>query len=166
MEVLKGKGVYRMNQYILFFALSIGSSLHPAWAQLPKRVVSGLVTSKEDGSAIAGVLVYVKGTKNFSGSQQDGMYYIELTDQDTVLVFEMEGFRKQEVRVTESASLNVTLIRGSDSVLRSEQLLRFHNGQGIVLTGFFGYTVGGGNNVREAEAGFEAVSQPVARCGG
>ena len=89
---------------------------HPARAQSQGRVVSGLVTCSEDGSSIAGVLVYVKGTKNFSGTQQDGMYYIVLTDRDTVLVFQMEGFRTKEVRVNESTNLNVKLFRGCDSV--------------------------------------------------
>jgi CarboxypepD_reg-like domain len=104
-----------MSRYILFLVLLIGGS--PLWAQTTKRVVSGSVTCSEDGSAIPGVLVYVKGTDNFSGTQQDGMYYIELTDRDTVLIFKMEGFHKREVRAPESCSLNVTLARGSDSAL-------------------------------------------------
>ena len=127
-----------MNQYLLLFAFLMGVSQRPALAQSTKRVVSGLVTAREDGSAIAGVLVYVKGTKNFSGTQQDGMYYIELNDRDTILVFEMEGFQKREVKVTEASSLNVTLVKGNDSALRSNQFLRFHDGQGMVLGDSFG----------------------------
>lgn len=76
------------------------------------RVVSGLVTCQEDGTGLPGVLVYSKGTKNNSGTQQDGMYYIEVTDRDSVLVFSLDEFQTREVRLTKADNYPIALVRG------------------------------------------------------
>ena len=77
----------------------------------PGRIISGLVTTQEEKSALPGVLVYVKGTKNFSGSQQDGVYYIEVTGADSVLVFRYDGYQTKEIRLNSSCEYNVVLCK-------------------------------------------------------
>jgi peroxiredoxin len=76
------------------------------------RVVSGQVICQEDGTGLPGVLVYSKGSKNSSGTQQDGMYYIEVTDRDSVLVFSLDEFQTREVRLTKADNYPVVLARG------------------------------------------------------
>ena len=78
------------------------------------RVISGLVTTQEEKSALPGVLVYVKDTKNFSGTQQDGMYYIEVKAADSVLVFRSDGYQTKEVRLTSACEYNVVLCKATD----------------------------------------------------
>ena len=102
------------------------SATNPIFSQKTSRVISGLVTSKEEGHSLPGVLVYVKGTQNFSGTQQDGMYYIEVTGKDSVLVFSYDDCRTKEVRLSQSDNYNVSLEYGqplpAEPVLPKNQL--------------------------------------------
>lgn len=75
----------------------------------PTRTISGLITSAEDGAILEGVRVQVKGAGMISGSQQDGAYYIPVTDADTVLVFSRDDLLTQEVRLTNSTDLSVQM---------------------------------------------------------
>lgn len=94
------------------FLLLIVLPLYLANAQKAGRVISGLVTSQEERIAMPGVLVYVKGSKNFSGTQQDGVYYIEVTATDSVLVFRYDGCAPKEVKLShETNEYNVVLCR-------------------------------------------------------
>jgi hypothetical protein len=80
-------------------------------AQGSSRVISGLVTSLEEKAPLPGVLVYVKGTKNVSGTQQDGVYYIEVTPKDSVLVFRYDEYGTKEVRLTGANEYNIVLCK-------------------------------------------------------
>jgi hypothetical protein len=75
-------------------------------------VISGLVTSQEERTALPGALVYVKGTKNASGTQQDGVYYIEVNPRDSVLVFCYDEYQTKEIRLTAANEYNVVLCKG------------------------------------------------------
>jgi peroxiredoxin len=94
-----------------FLALLFAPDL---FAQKYSRTVSGLVTTREEGASLPGVLVYVKGTNNTSGTQQDGMYYIEVTDHDSTLVFRYDDYQTQEVCLDKggNCNYNVVLCRG------------------------------------------------------
>ncbi len=93
----------------LFFVFVTAQMTH---AQHSSRTISGLVTSQEDGAPLEGVLVSVKGRSLASGTQQDGMYYIEVTDRDSVLLFSLNEFQTREVRLGESTDYNVALGKG------------------------------------------------------
>ncbi|HEY6902067.1 MAG TPA: redoxin domain-containing protein [Puia sp.] len=73
------------------------------------RTISGLVTCKEDASPLEGVLVYTKGAQKISGSQQDGMYYLEVSDKDSVLIFKHNEFQTQEIKLTSNTEYNIAL---------------------------------------------------------
>jgi len=65
----------------------------------PQRVVvSGKVTSAEDGLPIPGVNILEKGTLNGTTTDFDGIYRIEVSEGAT-LVFSYIGYEKQEVEV-------------------------------------------------------------------
>lgn len=97
--------MYRLSLYLLFFCMAVTVG---AIAQ-PTRTISGLITSAEDGAILEGVRVQVKGAGMISGSQQDGAYYIPVTDADTVLVFSRDDLLTQEVRLTNSTDLSVQM---------------------------------------------------------
>ncbi|MBN9381002.1 MAG: carboxypeptidase-like regulatory domain-containing protein [Chitinophagaceae bacterium] len=83
-----------------------------AAGQPARRTISGLVTSEEDGTPLEGVQILAKGSRATSGTQQDGMYYIQVTGEDSVLVFSREGFAVREVRLTAATDYNIQLRQG------------------------------------------------------
>lgn len=70
--------------------------------------VSGKVTSGEDGSALPGVNIAVKGTSRGTSSDADGNYQINAPAGST-LVFSFIGFTTQEVAIGNRTTINVTL---------------------------------------------------------
>jgi len=79
--------------------------------QTRQRLITGLITSADDGVTLEGAAVWVKGTKNYSGSQPDGIYYLPVTPRDSVLVFFHEGFDLQEIHLNHETEYNVQLRR-------------------------------------------------------
>lgn len=78
-----------------------------AWAQSP--VVEGKVTAADDGSAMPGVSVLVKGTSNGTSTDVNGTFRLTAPSEDAVLIFSFIGFATQEIRVGNQTILNVTL---------------------------------------------------------
>ncbi len=70
--------------------------------------MSGRVTSSDDGSALPGVSVQVKGTTRGTTTDADGKYRINVSG-NARLVFSFIGFSSQEVAVGNRASVNVAL---------------------------------------------------------
>ncbi|MCW5910189.1 MAG: TonB-dependent receptor [Cyclobacteriaceae bacterium] len=77
------------------------------WAQ--ERVISGKVTSAEDGTGLPGVNVVLKGTAIGSVTDADGNYKISVPVQGGVLVFSFIGLTSQEATIDERSVLNVSL---------------------------------------------------------
>ena len=80
-----------------------------------QRMVTGKVTSSEDGSPLPGVSVVLKGTTSGTTSDVDGNYKISAPDNAT-LVFSYVGFLKQELAVGSQSVINVTM-QADDKVL-------------------------------------------------
>jgi len=72
------------------------------------RTVTGRVTSTEDGSAIPGVNVVVKGTNTGNVTGTDGRYTIPVPDNAT-LVFSFIGLVTQEVTVGNRTTIDVQM---------------------------------------------------------
>ena len=98
-------------RYLLVFFFLFPGILAKTDAGRSGRVISGLVTTQEEKVALPGALVYVKGTQNASGTQQDGVYYIEVSPVDSVLVFRYDGYQTREVRLTSACEYNVVLCK-------------------------------------------------------
>ena len=77
------------------------------WAQ--DRVVTGKVTSSEDGSALPGVNVVVKGTTTGTVSDSDGSFRISVPNSGAILSFSFIGFLSQDVEVGARTSVDVIL---------------------------------------------------------
>ncbi|PRY27756.1 TonB-linked SusC/RagA family outer membrane protein [Spirosoma oryzae] len=83
----------------LFFCLSVMAQ---------DATVSGRVTSSDDGSALPGVSVQVKGTTRGTTTDANGRYSITASPRST-LVFSFIGFTNQEVPVGNRTNVTVTL---------------------------------------------------------
>lgn len=72
------------------------------------RQVTGKVTSSEDGSALPGVSVSLKGTARGTTSTSDGSFKITVSNSDA-LVFSFVGYKPQTINVGSQSVINVVL---------------------------------------------------------
>ena len=82
-----------MKKFLLV-CFSFVFALSTAWAQ--ERMVSGKVTSPEDGSTLPGVNVVLKGTTNGTVTDADGNYKLNVPSAGGTLVFSFIGLQTQE----------------------------------------------------------------------
>jgi TonB-linked SusC/RagA family outer membrane protein len=71
--------------------------------------ITGQVTSQEDGLAIPGVNIIVKGSTNGTVTDFDGNYTIVVSDENAILVFSSIGFIEKEVLVGNKSVINVIM---------------------------------------------------------
>ena len=102
-----------MRKILLASWLLMLLSCLPALAQ--DVTVRGRVTSSDDGSALPGVSVQVKGTTRGATTDADGNYSVSVPA-DGRLVFSFIGFNSQELPVGNQSNLNVTLSSGSTNL--------------------------------------------------
>lgn len=74
-----------------------------------ERVVSGRVTSTEDGSALPGVNVILKGTTIGTATDSDGRYSLSLPSTGGSLVFSFIGLQTREISVGERNVVDISL---------------------------------------------------------
>ncbi len=77
---------------------------------LPEITITGTVTTSEDGSALPGVNITIKGTTQGTTTDKDGKYTIRVPNEDAVLVFSFIGFLPQELAVGSKAVIDVALV--------------------------------------------------------
>ncbi len=82
--------------------------------------VTGTVTSKADGQALAAVMVGVKGTNTGTVTDVNGFYSIEVISKKSVLVFSAIGFETREVKVKDQKIIDITL---EESITEMEEIV-------------------------------------------
>lgn len=96
-----------MKKYIfILLALAMMAFVHPLTSSF---TVSGTVTSADDGSALPGVNVLIKGTNTGTISDLNGKYELEVTTGRETLVFTSIGFATEEVKIKQRQEINVKL---------------------------------------------------------
>ncbi|MDQ6478239.1 SusC/RagA family TonB-linked outer membrane protein [Dyadobacter sp. LHD-138] len=80
--------------------------------------VSGKVSDKSTGEPVPGASVIVKGTKEGTGTNAQGVYELTVADGNAVLIFSFVGFATEEVALNSRTKLDVVL--GVDSKQLSE----------------------------------------------
>lgn len=95
--------------FVFLFMLGIQFSI----AQ--ERQVTGKVISMEDGSALPGVTVMVKGTTIGVATDIDGRYSLKVGNNAT-LVFSFVGMKSQEVQVGNKNVIDVKLVPESETM--------------------------------------------------
>ena len=121
-----------LQSYLSLFIIFVGFTAQMK-AQPHTRTISGLVTAQEDGSPLEGVEISVKGGTAPSGTQADGMYYIPVSDKDSILIFSREEFQTREIRLTAATEYNIVLQRGQNTGSTNEQNTVLPNGQDVGL---------------------------------
>ena len=76
-----------------------------AWAQ--ERMITGKVSSQEDGSALPGVNVVLKGTTNGTVTDVDGNYKLSVPSSGGSLVFSFIGMATQEVAIDQRSVMDL-----------------------------------------------------------
>lgn len=89
--------------YVLLLLLTVGT----AYAQ--ERSVSGKVTSAEDGSALPGVNVVLKGTTAGTVTDAAGSYQLNVPASGGALIFSFIGFKSTEVVIGDRNVVEVAL---------------------------------------------------------
>jgi TonB-dependent starch-binding outer membrane protein SusC len=90
-----------LSSMVLFFAS--GTAL----AQ--DRTVSGRVTSTEDGAALPGVNVVLKGTTIGTATDADGRYSLTVPSSGGSLVFSFIGLQTQEISIGDRSTIDISL---------------------------------------------------------
>lgn len=114
----------RMRKYIFIlislvsFQANAGGLRHSYFSEFPNNIppidVHGKVLS-EDGTALAGVSVTVKGTNVGTSTGPDGTYTINAPD-NAVLVFTYVGYNSQSIPVNSRAEIDVQLAREENAL--------------------------------------------------
>jgi hypothetical protein len=92
-------------------SLALVLALFGVSAMLAQRTISGTVTG-DDGTALIGATVLVKGTTNGTITDVDGTYSIRVDDGATTLVFSFTGFSTEEVPIGASNVVDVVMKAG------------------------------------------------------
>ena len=71
--------------------------------------ITGKVTSAEDGSALPGVNIVIKGTSNGTVTDANGHYKLDVPDENAVLIFTSIGYVKKEEVVGKRTVIDVVL---------------------------------------------------------
>ncbi len=95
----------KKNLLVSMIALFMISSI--SWAQ--ERMISGTVTSTEDGSTIPGVNITVKGSASGTVTDADGKYSLSVPSSSAILVFSFIGLKGQEVTVGDRSIVDISL---------------------------------------------------------
>jgi TonB-dependent SusC/RagA subfamily outer membrane receptor len=72
------------------------------------KLVSGKVTDTK-GELLPGVSVFIKGTSKGTITNTEGMYSLEVSGTDSVIVFSFIGFKNQEVLVGQRTQINIVM---------------------------------------------------------
>lgn len=81
-----------------------------------QHTVTGIVTTSEDGSAIPGVTIQVKGTTTGAITDLQGNYSISATDANASLIFSYVGYESQEVEINGRTSIDIVLNPGFETL--------------------------------------------------
>lgn len=104
----------RMLKRILLTTMVVSGCFAMVWAQT--RTITGKITSKEDGNAMPGVNIVLKGTQRGSSSNAMGNFSIEVPNNNAVLVFSFVGYKTQEIPVASRSIIEVALEPGAESL--------------------------------------------------
>ncbi len=98
----------------MMLAFLLFAGLNFAFAQT--KTISGTVTSADDGTALPGVTVQVKGTTIGTITDINGKYSINVSNNATTLVFSFVGMKTQEIAIAGKTTINVVMSTESISM--------------------------------------------------
>lgn len=108
----------KLSRGYLFFLLTAMLAVSQTFAGNVRAdvTVTGKVTSSDDGSALPGVNVYVKGTQEGTITDGEGKYTLAISDNNGTLVFSYIGFATQEIAVSGRSTIDVMLQANAETL--------------------------------------------------
>lgn len=94
-----------MKQLLLILIFSTGFIC----ASAQERVITGKVTSAQNGVPLPGVSVVLKNANKGTATDREGRYKISVPTNEKMLVFSFVGFGTQEVAVTRNTAVDIRL---------------------------------------------------------
>jgi TonB-linked SusC/RagA family outer membrane protein len=136
-----------MKKIVFLFSILLFMGTMAAVAQT--RLITGTVTSAEDGAPIPGVSITVRGTTLGTVTNIDGNYSLQVPEDALNLVFSFVGMATQEIAIAGRSAINVVMqpqVIGVDEVVvtalgiqRDKKALGYSvqtvNEEDLVLTG-------------------------------
>lgn len=110
----------------------VNMAVKPIEEVIQQEEISGRVTD-EDGEALVGVSVRVKGTNRGATTNISGQFAIQ-ANKDDILVFSYIGFLAQEARIIDLASLEVVL-RPDNTSLEEVVVVGYGTEKAVSITG-------------------------------
>ena len=97
----------RHTVFILFFLMltAFGTNTFAL-----ETVVVGQVFNKHDRSPLQSVSVFFKGSNNYTQTNEEGYFLIRNQGKESVLVFSLVGFKKEEIRIKPGESVGVEIL--------------------------------------------------------
>jgi TonB-linked SusC/RagA family outer membrane protein len=92
---------------ILLLCISFVFVVTSLWAQ--QRLITGRVTSSEDGSPLPGVNVVLKGTTNGTATDADGKFSLSVPETGGSLIFSFIGLERQEIPLEALTNFDVAM---------------------------------------------------------
>ena len=96
-----------MKKILLLLSVFTFSIANNLFAQ--DKVITGKVTSADDGSTMPGVNVVIKGTTNGTVTDIDGNYKLSVPEKGGTLVFSFIGLESQEVEIGNRSVINASM---------------------------------------------------------
>ncbi|MGC3948739.1 MAG: SusC/RagA family TonB-linked outer membrane protein [Chryseolinea sp.] len=96
-----------MRKFLLVSCLLLAVTLSHVMAQ--ERTVTGVISSSEDGTALPGVNVVLKGSTTGTVTDTEGKYRLTVPSSGGVLVFSFIGLTTQEVDIGERTAVDVQM---------------------------------------------------------
>ncbi len=106
-----------MKKVAFIFAFIVLAGIQSLFAQ---KVITGTVTGSEDGKAIPGVAVVVKGTTVGTVTDMDGKYSLTVPDNAKVLEFTFVGQKTQDIDIGSQSTIDLVMepdVFGLDEVV-------------------------------------------------
>lgn len=102
-----------MLRGLVFFGILLGAA-PTVWAQT--RTITGKVTSKEDGAAMPGVNILLKGSQKGTSTNATGNYSLEVSGSNPVLVFSFVGYEATEIPVGNRSTIDLAMDLSAESL--------------------------------------------------
>ncbi|MEZ4825441.1 MAG: SusC/RagA family TonB-linked outer membrane protein [Bacteroidia bacterium] len=99
----------RMFIFIMSFFLMLQ-------VQAQDRLVSGKVTAAEDGTALSGATVLLKGTTVGAFTDDQGRYQVRVPSTGGTLIFTFYGYDSQEIEIANQTTLDVQMVEEVNSL--------------------------------------------------
>ena len=99
------KHTYLLTRYLLLIVMLVTA----AGYTFAQSTVSGTVTDSDDGSAIPGVNVLVKGTSTGTVTDVEGQFNVTVSGDNPTLVFSSIGYATQEIAVGSQSTIDVAM---------------------------------------------------------